>query len=58
MKKREQKQKKKKAKPDDKEQSARFTETAERIELVENHEELFESVVRKVMKKKLPLNLN
>jgi hypothetical protein len=45
-------QKKKKRKQDDKEQSARFIETAERIELVENQEEAFETAVRNIVKVK------
>ncbi len=52
MKKREQKQKKKKVKPDDIEQSARFIETAERIESAENTEEVFKKVVVEIIKRR------
>jgi len=37
----------KKVEPDDKEQSARFIETAERIELVENHDEIFKKQLKR-----------
>jgi hypothetical protein len=43
---------KKKPEPDDKEQSARFIETAERIGLVENPEEAFKDAFRKIAKSK------
>lgn len=38
--------------PDDKEQSARFIETAGQVEFSENPEEAFEKALRKVMKTK------
>ena len=50
MKEQKPKQQQKRRKQDDKEQSARFIETAERIELVENPEEVFETAVRKIIK--------
>jgi hypothetical protein len=40
---------KKKPELDDKEQSARFIETAERIELVENPKEVFEGAFKKII---------
>lgn len=49
MKKPERKQKKKNKKPDDKEQSARFIETAERIGSVKNPEAAFELAVKKIV---------
>ena len=45
---------KKKPEPDDKDQSARFIETVERIELVENPEETFKEAFRKIAKAKRP----
>jgi len=48
MKKKKQGQKQKNVKPDDKEQSARFIETAERIDLVENPEDVFRKAVQKI----------
>lgn len=51
MQKQKQRQKKKNAKVDDKEQSARFIEIAERIELVENPEEVFKKVVTDITKR-------
>lgn len=41
---------KKKPEPDDPEQSARFIEAMEKIELVENPKEAFEQMVGKVIK--------
>jgi NAD-specific glutamate dehydrogenase len=41
---------KKRPEPDDKEQSARFIETMERMELVDNPKEAFERMVKKVVK--------
>jgi hypothetical protein len=43
---------KKKPEPDDKEQSARFIELTERIELVENPKEAFEEAFSKIVKKR------
>ena len=51
MKEKKQSQKKKNVIVDDIEESARFIETAERIDSVENPEESFEVVVRKIIKK-------
>jgi hypothetical protein len=54
---------KKKPEPDDKEQSARFIEAAEKLELVDNPKEAFERALGKIAKskripskKKTPLN--
>jgi hypothetical protein len=44
--------KKKKPEPDDKEQSARFIETVERIGLVENPEKTFKEAFQKIIKSK------
>jgi len=41
---------KKRPEPDDKEQSARFIETMERIGLVENPEEAFKEAFKKIAK--------
>ncbi|MFZ0943428.1 MAG: hypothetical protein WB930_13715 [Syntrophobacteraceae bacterium] len=41
---------KKNPKPDDPDQSARFIETMERMELVDNPKEAFEQMVKKVVK--------
>jgi hypothetical protein len=49
MKKLKPKRKKKNVIPDDKEQSARFIETAERIALVKNPEEVFEKAVKSII---------
>jgi len=43
---------KKKPKPDDKEQSARFVETAGQIDLKDNPREAFEEAMDKIVKKK------
>ncbi len=43
-------EKKKKVEPDDPEQSARFIELTERMDLVDNPKEAFEKVFKKVAK--------
>jgi hypothetical protein len=43
---------KKKPQPDDKEQSARFIEAAEKLDLVDNPKEVFEEALKKIAKAK------